>query len=180
MSAYTGSFAPQDMQGVSITVMRRSRSFSTPRAAAAAVVVQPSPISIGITLRPDRPSRRSSRSVMNAARAIYPVSSMTAISRYKIRICGRKPSTLPAPARMPSASSEDTHAGCPRSSQSVSARSWSTAPPTSPVRYAPGAPKARKNMKSRTASKIGKAVYRPVRIRSSAPVRSRLPPLRFS
>ena len=51
-------------------VMRRSRSFSTPRAAMMAVVVQPKPISMGMNERPDRPKRRSSRSVMNAARAM--------------------------------------------------------------------------------------------------------------
>ena len=50
--------------------MRRSRSFSTPRAAMTAVVVQPKPISMGINERPESPSLRSARSVMKAARDI--------------------------------------------------------------------------------------------------------------
>ena len=58
------------MNGVSRIVIRRSRSFSTPRAAMIAVVVQPKPISIGMNERPDSPNLRSSRSVMNAARAM--------------------------------------------------------------------------------------------------------------
>ena len=56
------------MNGVSKMVMRRSRSFSTPRAAMTAVVVQPKPISMGMKERPESPKRRKSRSVMKAAR----------------------------------------------------------------------------------------------------------------
>ncbi len=68
-SAYTGSFAPQDMNGVSMMVMRRSFSFSMVRAAITAGVVQPKPISMGTNDLPESPMRRSSVSIIKAMRA---------------------------------------------------------------------------------------------------------------
>ena len=50
--------------------MVRSRSDGSVRAAMTAGTVQPKPMSIGTTDLPDRPMRRSSLSMMKAARAI--------------------------------------------------------------------------------------------------------------
>ena len=69
MQTGTGSFAPQDMNGVSIMVIRRSFSFSIVRAAITAGVVQPKPISIGTNDLPESPIRRRRVSIMKAIRA---------------------------------------------------------------------------------------------------------------
>ena len=69
-SAYTGIFAEQDINGVSIIVIRRSRSFSSVRAAMMPGTEQPKPISIGTNERPERPVLCSSLSMIKAARAI--------------------------------------------------------------------------------------------------------------
>ncbi len=58
------------MKGSSRMVMRRSFSFSMVRAPMMAGTVQPKPMSIGIKAFPLRPKRRSSRSMMKAARDI--------------------------------------------------------------------------------------------------------------
>ena len=67
---YTGSRAEQDMKGTSMMVMRRSFSFSMVRAPMTAGTVQPKPMSMGMKALPERPNRRSSRSMMKAARAM--------------------------------------------------------------------------------------------------------------
>ena len=67
---YTGSRAEQDIKGTSMMVMRRSFSFSMVRAPMTAGTVQPKPMSMGINALPDSPKRRSSRSIMKAARAM--------------------------------------------------------------------------------------------------------------
>ena len=58
------------MKGSSRMVMRRSFSFSMVRAPIMAGTVQPKPISMGIKAFPLRPKRRSSRSMIKAARDI--------------------------------------------------------------------------------------------------------------
>ncbi len=58
------------MKGTSMMVMRRSFSFSMVRAPMTAGTVQPKPMSMGMKAFPERPKRRSSRSMMKAARAI--------------------------------------------------------------------------------------------------------------
>ena len=58
---------------------------------------QPNPISIGTKLRPDNPVFRSSLSMTNATRAIYPVSSKIDRKKNNVTIVGRKLSTLPTP-----------------------------------------------------------------------------------
>lgn len=73
--AYTGILAEQDMKGVSMMVIRRSRSFSSVRAAITPGTEQPKPMSMGTKERPDKPVRWSSLSIMKAARAIYRLSS---------------------------------------------------------------------------------------------------------
>ena len=72
---YTGRRAEQDMKGTNIMVMRRSFSFSMVRAPMMAGTVQPKPMSMGMKALPDRPKRRSTRSMIKAARAMYPESS---------------------------------------------------------------------------------------------------------
>ena len=69
-SAYTGIFAEQDMNGVSMMVSRRSRSFSSVRAAMIPGTEHPKPISIGTNDRPDSPVLCRSLSMINAARAM--------------------------------------------------------------------------------------------------------------
>ena len=70
MRPYTGSLAEQDMKGTSRMVMRRSFSFSMVRAPMMAGTEQPKPMSMGIKALPLRPNRRSSRSMIKAARDI--------------------------------------------------------------------------------------------------------------
>ena len=65
-----GILALQLMKGVSRMVRRRSRSADRVRVAMTAGTVQPKPMSIGTTLRPDRPMRRRSLSITKAMRAI--------------------------------------------------------------------------------------------------------------
>ena len=97
-----GSFAPQGMNVVVITVIRRSFWFSMVRDAITPGTPQPVPIRIGTKDLPDRPKRRNTRSRMNAIRDIYPQLSRNARSRKRTSICGMKPSTAPTPATMPS------------------------------------------------------------------------------
>ena len=65
-----GSFAVQDMKGVSSMVMRLSRSLGRVRVDITAGTVQPKPISMGTMERPDRPMRLSSLSITKATRAM--------------------------------------------------------------------------------------------------------------
>ena len=58
------------MNGVKRIVILRSRSEGSVRLAITPGTVQPKPISIGTTLRPERPTFRSSLSITNATRAM--------------------------------------------------------------------------------------------------------------
>ena len=69
-SAYTGSRAPQDMNGAIITVRIRSRRFSSVRVAMIAGTLQPKPTISGMNDLPGRPTLRISRSMTKAARAM--------------------------------------------------------------------------------------------------------------
>ena len=99
--AYIGIFAEQLINGVSIIVMR-SRSDASVRVAIIAGTVHPNPISMGTKLRPDRPNLRSGLSIIKATRAMYPVSSSIERKKNSVTIIGKKLSTLPTPANMPS------------------------------------------------------------------------------
>ena len=65
-----GTFAPQGMNVVVMIVMRRSRSFSMVRDAMTPGTPQPTPMSIGMKLLPERPNLRNTRSRTNAIRAM--------------------------------------------------------------------------------------------------------------
>ena len=58
------------MYGVSKIVILRSRSEGSVRLAMTPGTVQPKPISIGTTLRPERPILRNSLSITKATRAM--------------------------------------------------------------------------------------------------------------
>ena len=63
---------------------------------------QPNPSSIGTKLLPERPILRRNVSITKAILAIYPVSSNIDKKKNRIRITGRKLSTLPTPVNIPS------------------------------------------------------------------------------
>ena len=68
--AMIGSLAPQGMNVVVMTVMRRSFSFSMVLVAMTPGTPQPEETSIGMNDLPDRPKRRKMRSMMKATRAM--------------------------------------------------------------------------------------------------------------
>ena len=68
--AMKGTLAPQGMNVVVMTVMRRSRSFSMVREAMMPGMPQPVPMSMGIKLLPERPNLRNTRSSTKAMRAM--------------------------------------------------------------------------------------------------------------
>lgn len=61
---------------------------------------QPNPSSIGTKLLPERPILRRNVSITKAILAIYPVSSNIDKKKNRIRITGRKLSTLPTPVNI--------------------------------------------------------------------------------
>ena len=63
---------------------------------------QPNPSSIGTKLLPERPILRRNVSITKAILAIYPVSSNIDKKKNRIRITGRKLSTLPTPVNIQS------------------------------------------------------------------------------
>ena len=65
-----GTFAPQGIKVVVITVILRSRSFSMVLEAIIPGTPHPTPMSMGIKLLPESPNLRNTRSRTNAIRAI--------------------------------------------------------------------------------------------------------------
>ena len=65
-----GSFAPQGIIVVVMTVMRRSFSFSMVLVAMTPGTPQPLEMSMGMNDLPDSPKRRNTRSMMKATRAM--------------------------------------------------------------------------------------------------------------
>ncbi len=65
-----GSLALQDINGVKIIVIFRSRSLARVRVAMIAGTLQPKPMSIGTNEDPERPILRRSESMTKAMRAI--------------------------------------------------------------------------------------------------------------
>ena len=74
------------------------------REAMIAGTLQPNPIINGMNDLPCNPILCMILSMINAARAIYPESSIMEIQKYRIRILGRKTITLPTPPMIPSTS----------------------------------------------------------------------------
>ncbi len=104
-----GNLAEQGMKVVTITVNRRSFSFSIVRLAITPGTPQPVAINMGINDLPDRPNLRNRRSMTNATRAMYPQSSKIAKQKNSTKICGKKPKPAPTPATMPSKISSCSH-----------------------------------------------------------------------
>ena len=156
------------MNGVSMIVILRSRSEGSVRVDITAGTVQPNPISIGTMLRPESPIFRSSLSIKNATRAMYPESSRSERKKKSTTMIGMKLSTLPTPVKMPSTMSDCIASLTPDDASAVfttsvnasipsASQSWSAAPITL-------------NVSQKTSAmirmKAGIAVYFPVRIRS--------------
>ena len=77
----TGRRALHDMNGVMSTVIMRLLRLSMVRVAMMAGTLQPNPMSIGMNDLPCSPILCMSLSMMNAARAIYPESSISEMKR---------------------------------------------------------------------------------------------------
>ena len=102
---YTGSRAEQLISGATRMVASRSRRFSMTRVAMIPGTAHATLDSMGMNDFPLRPHRLITRSMRNAARAMYPQSSRTAMNPNRIMICGRNTSTLPTPLMIPSTTS---------------------------------------------------------------------------
>ena len=79
-------------------VIFRSRSLARVLVAIIAGTEQPKPMSIGTNDRPESPILRSSLSITNATRAIYPLSSSMERKKNSTTMMGKNESTLPTPA----------------------------------------------------------------------------------
>ena len=99
---YIGSLAEHDMKGRMSIVMRRERGLSIVRVAMTAGTLHPNPMMSGMNDLPCSPILCIRRSMMKAARAIYPESSIYEMMAYRMRICGKKTMTEPTPLNMPS------------------------------------------------------------------------------
>ena len=168
--AYTGIFAVHDIKGMRRMVSLRSRSEGNVRVDITAGTEHPKPTSMGTTLRPESPRRRSRRSMTNAMRAMYPESSSSERKKKRSTIMGMKLTTAPTPAHIPSVTrlcttslicmycmTPDSH--CVKAS---------TPCPKTSCNHAPRLSKVRKKTSAMMPKKAGKAVSRPVSTRSMA------------
>ena len=101
-NAYIGSFAVQLINGVRRIVIFLSLSLGRVRDDITAGTVQPNPMRSGTMLLPERPIFLRSLSMKNATLAIYPLSSRSDKKKNITTTIGRKLSTLPTPANIPS------------------------------------------------------------------------------
>ena len=105
--AMTGIFAPHGINGASIAVALRSRSFRMVRLAIMPGTAQPIVITNGITDLPERPTFLKIGSSTTATRDIYPQSSKIAIRKYITITSGRNPTTAITPPITPSTNSAE-------------------------------------------------------------------------
>ena len=103
---YTGKRALQLISGETKIVTIRSLLFSSVRAPITAGTLQPKPSNRGMNDFPCKPTARMTRSMTNAARAIYPVSSSSAMPKNNSKMLGKNVSTLPTPPMIPSTNSD--------------------------------------------------------------------------
>ena len=101
---YTGSLALHDTNEVTNMVIIRELRFSIVRVAIIAGTEQPKPIIRGINDLPCKPILCIRRSIIKAARAIYPEASSIVIQKYSINILGKNTMTAPTPDIIPSIS----------------------------------------------------------------------------
>ena len=90
------------MNGKTKMVISLLRRFSMVRVAITAGTLQPKPIIRGMKDLPCRPILCITLSMIKAARAIYPESSIKDINVYNISIWGKNTITAPTPAMAPS------------------------------------------------------------------------------
>ena len=98
---YTGIRPAHDISGIISIVISLLLGLSIVLVAITAGTLQPNPMIIGMNDFPCRPILCMRRSMMKAARAIYPESSRRDMNRYRRRILGKKTSTLPTPPIIP-------------------------------------------------------------------------------
>ena len=98
---YIGKRAEQDINGFMSIVIIRLERLSIAREERIAGTLQPKPIIKGMNDLPCRPMRCITLSIINAARAIYPVSSRNEMHRYNINIFGKNTMTPPTPPMIP-------------------------------------------------------------------------------
>ena len=103
-NAITGSLAPHGINVASIADVLLSRSLRIVLHDMIAGIPQPVPITIGITVFPERPTLLKIGSSTTVARDIYPQSSSKAIRKYITITSGRNPTTAPTPPMIPSTS----------------------------------------------------------------------------
>ena len=125
--------------------------------------LHPNPIISGMNDLPCRPILCISLSMMKAARAIYPESSMYEMKKYKIRICGRNTMTAPTPPITPSTSMSFT--GPSGIVVLMNSPSHDTPSSIHPLGISPST-KVAENMMNSSRMKIGKPTYLLVRILS--------------
>ena len=112
---------------------------------------------------PWRPTLDMMRSMRNAARAMYPLSSSKPRKKVRIRICGRKTTTPPTPARIPSVS-KDRRSDSGSTLDIASARAFCPASMRSMGHWA--MEKMQKNMAAMATKKTGHPQRRWVRMES--------------
>src|SRR5690606_12047698 len=112
---YTVKRAPQDMNGAIRVVSRRSLLLSRVRADITAGTLQPKPTTRGTKDLPGRPRPRISRSMIKAARAIYPEPSRNDWNKNSVPITGIKLATSCTPPPTPSATRPISQRGRPAS-----------------------------------------------------------------
>ena len=137
--------------------------------------VHPNPMSIGTILLPERPIFLKSLSITKATLAIYPLSSKRARNRNSVTIIGRKESTLPTPAKIPSMIRLCKVALTPADERVPSTSEVSASIPISKRLWRPAPITANVSQKTRAIMIInaGIAVYFPVRILSILSLRAR-------
>ena len=101
-SMYTGSLAEQLIKGATSIVAKRLLASGITLAAIMPGIAHAKLDSKGIKALPFSPHQPRRRSIKNAALDKYPVPSKKAIKKKRIRICGRKTTTPPTPAIIPS------------------------------------------------------------------------------
>ena len=122
-------------------VRRRSLSFSMVLEAIIPGIPHPEEIKSGIKLFPESPKWRKIRSITNAIRTMYPISSKMERSRNKRAICGRKPNTATKPPRIPSTTRPVIKSLAPRLPRKLPAASMIAPPKVSLAQSVPMVPR---------------------------------------
>ena len=144
------------MKGMMAMVTRRDFRLSMERVAIIAGTLQPKPITMGMKLFPCRPILCMSLSTMNAALAMYPLSSIMEMKKYRIMMLGRNTRTLPTPAITPSTTRSFTQPSCIM--EPTHSPNFATSQSIQSMGYWPIVNVAQK-MNHSSTMKIGKAIH---------------------